>query len=133
MGDAEKAAQAKQGDETVLMAQVMVQLVSGERFELLPFEDVNDVKCRVCDLVEDWAKSGFLVRGNEIIPWHRVEKVEAERVEELSRDESELRRREWEARELERQQQSFWKTKRARKPKEQDGGSNNRDVQRLAA
>ena len=136
MAGAEKAAGRKAGrkqrEETVLMAQMMVQLVSGERFELLPFEDANDVKCRVCDLVEDWAKSGSLARGNEIIPRHRVEKAKAERVEELSRDESELRRTEWEVREPERQQQSFWRTKRA-KPKEQDSGASTRDVQRLAA
>jgi hypothetical protein len=33
----------KQGDETVLVAWVTVHLESGESFELLPFEDAQDV------------------------------------------------------------------------------------------
>jgi hypothetical protein len=130
MAEAEKV--SGQAEETVLVAQVMVQLVSGERFELLPFEGVKDVKCRVCDLVKDWAKSGFLVRGNEIIPWHQVQKVMAERVEELSKGESDLLRREWEARELERQQKSFWRTKNARKQSD-DSGSGGGEPPRMAA
>jgi len=107
--------------ETVLVALVRVHLVSGEAFELLPFEDENDVKSKVNDLLADWVKSGFLIRGSEIVPWHQVQRVEAVRVEELSRDESALRRKEWEARETARLQQSFWRTKQEREKKDEKG------------
>ena len=76
-------------------------------------------KSKVSDLLGDWAKSGFLIRGSEIIPWNQVQRIEATNVEELSRDESELRRKEWEARETARMQQSFWKTKKGREKKEE--------------
>lgn len=104
---------------TVLVAEMRVQLVSGEWFELLPFEDENDVKSKVCELLEDWAKSGFLIRGAEIVPWHRVQCVEASRVEELSRGDAALRGKDWEAKETARLQQSFWRTKKAREKKKE--------------
>ncbi|MGA8108615.1 MAG: hypothetical protein WBD46_10885 [Acidobacteriaceae bacterium] len=118
MADPEEQA----ASDTVLVAYVTVHLVSGESFELLPFEDANDVKAKVSDLLAAWAKSGFLVRGNQIVPWHQVRRAEAVRVEELSRDESELRRREWEAQELARMQKSCWRTKKEREKKEEEGG-----------
>jgi hypothetical protein len=122
----------KTANDTVLVANVTVQLVSGESFELLPFEDACDVKAKVCDLLTAWAKSGFLVRGREIVPWHQVRRAEATRVEELSRGDAELRRREWEAREQARVQKSCWHTKRARKQNEQQEPSDHQP-QRLAA
>lgn len=104
---------------TVLVAEVRVQLVSGEWFELLPFEDENDVKAKVSDLLTEWAKSGFLVRGADIVPWHQVRRLEATRVEELTRGDAALRRKEWETKETARLQQSFWMTKKARETKEE--------------
>jgi hypothetical protein len=114
----------KSVNDTVLVALVRVHLVSGEAFEMLPFEDENDVKAKVNDLLADWAKSGFLIRGSEIVPWHRVQRVEATQIEELSRHESSLRRKEWEARETARLQQSFWRTKKEGEKKEEgsEGG-----------
>jgi hypothetical protein len=111
-------------DGTVLMAWVMVQLESGESFELLPFEDAQDVKSKVGDLMKDWARSGFLIRGKHIYPWHRVRLVEATKVEELSRDESKLRIEEWQATDRARMQQSFWKTKQAREKEESNEEDN---------
>jgi hypothetical protein len=113
-----------QRDETVLMAWVTVHLESGESFELLPFEDAEDVKSRVSDLMTEWAKSGFLIRGGHIYPWHRVQRIEATKVEELSNADSKLRVEEWRARETAHLQQNFWKTKREREKKEsgEDGG-----------
>jgi hypothetical protein len=97
--------------ETVLVARVMVHLTSGESFELLPFLDNSNVKRKVTDLLEDWAKSGYLVRGSHIYPWHQVRLVEATSVIELSRHESEEHLIEWEKLNLARMQQTFWKTK----------------------
>jgi biopolymer transport protein ExbB/TolQ len=110
-------------DATVLVAQVTVHLDGGQSFELLPFQDTQDVKSKVEELVGDWAKSGFLMRGSAIVPWHRVTRIEATQVDELPRGDAEQRMKEWEARETERMQQSFWKTKTARgkKKDEKDG------------
>jgi len=112
----------KQGaNETVLIAYVTVQLDSGESFDLLPFEDANDVKSKVEDLLEDWAKSGFLARGNEFYPWHRVKKIDATKVVEMSRSEADRLRTADGTQELVRMQQSFWKTKQAREKKKEEG------------
>jgi len=108
-------------EETVLVAYVTVHLESGESFDLLPFEDAEDVKSKVCELMKAWAKSGFLIRGSHIYPWHRVKRIEATKVEELSRSDSSLRMEEWHARDTARLQQSFWKTKRTRGDRD-DGG-----------
>jgi hypothetical protein len=115
----------KQGDGTVLVAWVTVHLESGERFELLPFEDAQDVKSKVSALIGDWAKSGFLIRGSEIIPWHRVQRVEATKVEELSRSDSKKRLEEWQAKDTARLQQSFWKTKQAKEKKDEGAEGEN--------
>jgi len=122
-------------DGTVLVAWVTVHLESGDSFELLPFEDAQDVKSKVGDLMKDWAKSGFLIRGSEIYPWHRVQRIVATKVEELSRTDSKKRLEEWQAKDAARLQQSFWKTKHAREKKDEGEGENsgNQASQRSAA
>jgi hypothetical protein len=126
----------KQGDESVLVAWATVHLDSGDSFELLPFEDTQDVKSKVSALIGDWAKSGFLIRGSEIIPWHRVQRVEATKVQELSRSDSKKQLEEWQAKDTARLQQSFWKTKQTREKKEdgaEGGGAESQASQRTAA
>jgi hypothetical protein len=118
MADANGA--AAPANDTVLVAFVTVHLESGESFELLPFEDTHDVKSKVCDLMTAWARSGFLICGSAIYPWHRVRRIEAIRVEEMSPGDSKLQREEWQARETKRLQDSFWRTKRARVEKDED-------------
>jgi hypothetical protein len=110
----------QRAEETVLIAYATVHLDSGESFDLLPFEDANDVKSKVEDLLEDWAKSGFLARGNEFCPWHRVKRIEATRVLELTRSEADRQLTAEGTRELVRMQRSFWKTKQAREKKDDD-------------
>lgn len=109
-------------DATVLFAQVTVHLEDGQSFELLPFEDTQDVKSKVEELVGDWAKSGFLLRDGAIVPWHRVTRIDAMQVEELARGDAEQRMKEWQARDTERLQQSFWKTKKKREKKDEKDG-----------
>lgn len=115
----------EQAHETVLVAHVTVHLLDGTAFELLPFMDTHDVKSQVSRLLQDWSQSGFLVRGGQIVPWHRVQWVEATRVEEVSRAEAERRLDEWPGRDPEQYQQSFWKTKQSRgkKDKGEDEGN----------
>lgn len=110
-----------QAGDTVLAAEVRVHLDGGESFDLLPFVDAKDVKCKVSDLLEEWSKSGFLVRGSQIIPWHRVERVEAANVEELSPAEAERRLQDWRARDRGQYQLTFWKTKEPREKKKNEG------------
>lgn len=106
--------------DTVLIAWATVHLESGESFELLPFEDPNDVKSRVCDLIEDWARSGYLVHGNLYYPWHRVRRVEVTKVEEMTRAEAEHLRHTNGIEETARMQRSFWRTKHPRERKHRE-------------
>jgi hypothetical protein len=104
--------------ETVLIAHATVHLVNGASFDLLPFKKVGDVKSEVEDLMENWSKSGFLLRGRYIYPWHQVAHIEVTSVEEMSRSESEQRLVDWEIHDQYRLQQGFWKTKKAREKKD---------------
>jgi hypothetical protein len=110
--------------ETVLLAHVTVHLTTGDSFELLPVRDDADVKSRVTDLLDDWVKSGYLVRGGNIYPWHQVKLVEASSVTELSRRDSEQQLVEWQTSDLSHLQQAFWKTKQARKSDQEKKQSN---------
>jgi hypothetical protein len=110
--------------DTVLIARATVYLMNGESFELLPFESTEDVKAEVTDLMESWAKSGFLLRGRYIYPWHQVARVEVTSVEEMSRSESEQRLIDWEKNDQHRLQQDFWKTKKAREKKDESKEQN---------
>lgn len=113
--------------DTVLVAYVTVHLEGGESFELLPFEDTHDVKSKVSDLVEEWVRSGVLVRGNQLIPWHRVCLLEATKVEELKLADAQLRREQWHAQDTERLRQSFWQTRLPREKRNQ-GERENADL-----
>lgn len=120
MADADEKTQ--RANDSVLVAFVTVHLESGESFDLLPFEDASDVKSKVSDLMKAWASSGFLIRGSEIYPWHRVQRIEATRVEEMSSGDSNLQRQEWQSKETARLQNSFWKTKQQKKEGGEDKG-----------
>jgi hypothetical protein len=109
---------------TVLVAHVTVDLENGQAFELLPFIDEKDVKRQVTDLLEDWSRSRFLVRGSQIVPWHRVDRLEATRVEEIARAEAERRVAAWNAQDPAQYQQAVWKTKEAREKNDNDEGRN---------
>jgi hypothetical protein len=104
--------QTKQPD-LVLIAHATVHLLNGQSFDLLPFVNAEDVKSAVMDLIESWAKSGFLLRGRYIYPWHQIARVEVISVEEVSRSASEQRLIDWEINDQYRLQQGFWKTKSA--------------------
>ena len=105
--------------DTILVAHAKVYLVGGETFDLLPFQNTEDVKSEVNDLMENWAKSGFLLRGRRIYPWHQVVRVEVTSVDELSRSEAAQQLVDWETHDLYRVQQNFWKTKKARGKKDE--------------
>lgn len=107
-------------NEMVLVAYATVHWDDGETLEIFPFADPDDVKSKVDDLVADWARTGFLMRGGQIYPWRRVQRIEVTRVVEMTRGELERQREQDGTLESERQQISFWKTKQAREKKSED-------------
>ena len=123
----EKKQDGKGGEkqpEVVLIAHLHAVLVSGETLELLPIRHENDVKSDVTKLMEDWAKSGFLLRGNIAYPWHQVRQVEVTKVEELAPHVVHQRMLELEGASRAQMQQGFWKTRETAGSKDkQDGDS----------
>jgi hypothetical protein len=108
----------QRANQTMLIAFLTAHLESGESFELLPVADAQDVKGKVKELLEDWAKSGFLVEGDQFYPWHRVKRVVATKVDELSPADWQQQKRAID--DTSRQRTSFWKTKKAREKKKDD-------------
>jgi len=107
-------------EENVLVAYVTVHLEGGETFELFPFTDADDVKRKVDDLLEEWARTGFLLRGSQFIPWRRVQRIEATQVVEMTRGALQSQCEQDGMLETERQQLRFWKTRRARGKKSEN-------------
>ncbi|MBW4026376.1 MAG: hypothetical protein HIU93_03160 [Acidobacteria bacterium] len=98
---------------TVLVAYATATLVDGASFELLPFLDEYDVKSKFTSLLESWAESGFLLRGQRVYPWHQVRHVEVSRVVEMSEQDAHQRILDWEKAEFSEQQHNFWRMKRS--------------------
>lgn len=118
MAGSEDKQQEKNEDKqptVVLIAHLQAQLVSGEVLPLLPIRHENDVKSDVTKLLEEWAKSGFLLRGNIAYPWHQVRSVEVTHVEELAPHEVHQRLMTLEGADRAQMQQGFWKTRAAAK------------------
>jgi hypothetical protein len=105
----------EQQPKVILIAHLHAQLVSGETLKLLPIRHENDVKSDVIKLLEDWAKSGFLLRGNVAYPWHQVKLVEVTEIEELAPHEVHQRMLTLEGEDRAQMQQGFWKTRAVQK------------------
>ncbi len=103
--------QDKKQPLVILIAYLKAHLVSGEVLELLPIRHENDVKSDVIKLLEDWTKTGFLLRGNIAYPWHQVKQIEVTRVEELAPHEVHQRMLELEGAGRAQLQNGFWKTR----------------------
>ena len=108
--------------QVVLIAYLQAHLVSGATIDLLPIRHENDVKSDVTKLLEDWASSGFLLRGNIAYPWHQVQHVEVTRVEELPPHVVHQRMLELEGASRAQMQQGFWKTRETPESKKEDSG-----------
>ena len=119
--------------DTMLIAHVTAYLVDGSSFELYPFLDENDVKSKVSELAGGWADSGFLLRDSHLVPWHQVKLLETTSVEEITREEVQVRLNAWHAEDQKRAEQNFWKTKEEPQGGEKkDGGEKSdgdKDVQ----
>lgn len=112
--------QSKSQPQVVLIAYLQAQLVSGEILQLLPIRHENDVKSDVTKLLEEWAKSGFLLRGNIAYPWHQVQSVEVTEIEELAPHEVHQRMLLLAGAERAQMQQGFWKTRETKDDQDKD-------------
>jgi hypothetical protein len=106
--------------QVVLIAHLRAQLVSGETLELLPIRHENDVKTDVTKLLDEWAKSGYLLRGNIAYPWHQIRNVEVTQVEELAPHEVHQRLLTLEGADRAQTQQGFWKTRAVKEEKKEE-------------
>ncbi len=111
MATKEEDKQAPAQPQVVLIAYLEAHLVSEESIDLLPIRHENDVKSDVTKLLEDWAKSGFLLRGNVAYPWHQVKQVVVTRIEELAPHEVHQRLLELEGASRAQMANGFWKTR----------------------
>jgi len=120
--ETEKQEEKKGNDQpqVILIAHLQAQLVSGETLKLLPIRHENDVKSDVTKLLEEWAKSGFLLRGNVAYPWHQVKSVEVTEIEELAPHEVHQRMLLLEGAERAQMQQGFWKTRETKGDQDKD-------------
>ncbi len=111
----------KRQSDVVLIAQVRAYLLDSEIVDLLPFRHEEDVRAEVNKFIEDWAKTGFLLKANRLYPWHRVKSLEVVSVQALTQAQAQRFVEEW--RVDSETQQTFWKTRKPQKKEEQDGKS----------
>jgi hypothetical protein len=100
----------KRHSDIVLIAQVRAYLLDNEMIDLLPFRHEEDVRAEINKFIEDWAKSGFLLKANRLYPWHRVKSIEVVSVQELTQAQAGPFQEEW--RMDSEAQQAFWKTRK---------------------
>ncbi len=121
MANEDKDKQTPEQPKVILIAHLEAHLVSGETIELLPIRHANDVKSDVTKLLEDWAKSGFLLRDAVAYPWHQVAHVVVTRIDELTPQEAHQQLLELEGSDRAQLQKSFWKTRETPKEDKKDG------------
>ena len=109
--------------KVLLIAQLRAFLVSGESFDLLPIKHEQDVKTEVESLVESWAKSGFLLHGRFIYPWHQVKHVEVTEVEEMPLQLAQQRFDDLYAAQRARMHEDFWRTRQKSEKKPNEKGA----------
>ncbi len=110
-------------EDVILIAEVRAYLVSGETIELLPFKHEEDVRAEINKFIEDWSKSGFLLKENFLYPWNQVKLIEVVSVNAMSHAEAQPYLEEWQ-RDSDAQK-AFWKTRKpkAKEEDKKDGGA----------
>src|ERR1700760_1160983 len=95
-------------EDIILIAEVRAHFHDGETIELLPFKHEEDVRAEVNKFIEDWSKTGFLLKQNLMYPWHRVRVVEVVSVQAMTHAQAAPYVEQWN-RDTEAQK-TFWKT-----------------------
>jgi hypothetical protein len=97
-------------ENILLIAQVRANLLTGGVIDLLPFKHQEDVRAEVNKFIEDWVKTGFLLKENFLYPWHQVKNVEVVWVKALTQAEAKPYLDVWQ---LDTEaQKSCWKTRK---------------------
>lgn len=120
MSDTEEAPK----DNTLLVAEARANLLTGEVINLLPFRHEEDVRAEVNKFIEDWAKTGFLLKENFLYPWSQVKNVEVVWVKALTPAAARPYLQSWQ--DDTEAQKVFWKTRKPqgkREDEKQDEGS----------
>jgi hypothetical protein len=106
----------KPREDVLLVADVRATFLNGDTIELLPFKNEEDVRSEINKFIEDWVKTGFLLKENFLYPWHQVKSVEVVSVQAMTHAQAEPYLEVWQ-RDAEGQK-LFWKT---RKPQGKGG------------
>jgi hypothetical protein len=114
----------RQKEDILLVARVKAFLLNGDSIDLLPFKHEEDVRAEVNKFIEDWAKTGFLLKGSFLYPWHQVKMLEVVSVSALTHAQAPPYLEDW--RKDTEAQKAFWKTRKSQakqdEEKEENGG-----------
>jgi hypothetical protein len=97
-------------DDVLLVAEVKAHFHNGDTVDLLPFKHETDVRAEVNKFIEDWVKTGFLLKENFLYPWHQVKTVEVVSVRALTYSQAAPYLEDW--RQDTEAQRVFWKTRK---------------------
>jgi hypothetical protein len=104
-------------EDLILVAEVRAHFLDGEKVDLLPFKHEEDVRAEVNKFIEDWSKTGFLLKENSMYPWHRVKAVEVVSVQAMTHAQAAPYFERW--RQDTEAQKTFWKTRKSQAKKEE--------------
>jgi hypothetical protein len=105
-------------EDIILIAEVRAHFVDGETVDLLPFKHEEDVRAEINKFIEDWSKTGFLLKENFIYPWHRVKGIEVVSVQAMTHAQAAPYIDQWN--QDSESQKAFWKTRKSRAKKEEN-------------
>jgi hypothetical protein len=113
--DKDKKDQPK--EDIILIAEVRAHLHDGETIDLLPSTHEEDVRTEVNQFIDDWSKTGFLLKENFLYPWHRVKVVEVMSVQAMTHAQAAPYIDQWN--QDTEAQKAFWKTRKPQAKKEE--------------
>jgi hypothetical protein len=102
--------------DVILIAEVRAHFLDGDAVDLLPFKHEEDVRAEVNKFIEDWSKTGFLLKENFMYPWQRVKEVEVVSVQAMTHAQAAPYIEQW--RHDTEAQRVFWKTRKPQANKE---------------
>jgi hypothetical protein len=104
-------------EDIILVAEVRAHLLDSGTVDLLPFKHEEDVRAEINKFIEDWSKTGFLLKENLIYPWHQVKLVEVVSVQAMTHAQASPYFEQW--RQDTEAQKVFWKTRKPQGKKEE--------------
>lgn len=104
-------------EDVILIAEVRAHFYDGETVDLLPFKHEEDVRAEVNKFIEDWSKTGFLLKQNFMYPWTRVQAIEVVSVHAMTHAQAAPYVEQW--KQDTEAQKAFWKTRKPQAKKEE--------------